>query len=119
MWDKTLSPDSPLGCTSGSTGRGTHNNIPSSDRRSTSDRRTSSNRHATSERRTTSDHRTTTTTLNDLPHVVLTSDIDWDPSIVDNEMDFEEWLDAQMEHDDLPGINDYGDLTFDDQGYYY
>ena len=56
--------------------------------------------------------------LNDLPHVVLTSDIDWDPSIVDNEMDLEQWLDAQMEHDDLPGINDYGDLTFDDQGYY-
>ena len=23
-----------------------------------------------------------------------------------------------MEHDDLPGINDYGDLTFDDQVYY-
>ena len=56
--------------------------------------------------------------LNDLPHVVLTSDIDWDPSIVDNDMDLEEWLDAQMEHDDLPGINNYGDLTFDDQGYY-
>ena len=35
-----------------------------------------------------------------------------------NEMDLEEWLDAQMEHDDLPGINDYGELTFDDQGYY-
>ena len=28
--------------------------------------------------------------LNDLPHVVLTSDINWDPSIVDNEMDLEQ-----------------------------
>ena len=49
--------------------------------------------------------------LDDLPHMVLTSDIDWDPSILDNEMDLEQWLDAQMEHDGLPGINDYGDLT--------
>jgi hypothetical protein len=56
--------------------------------------------------------------LNDLPYVVLTSDIDWDPTIVDNEIDIEEWLDAQMELDFLPGVNDYADLTFDDQGYY-
>ena len=27
--------------------------------------------------------------LDDLPHMVLTSDIDWDPSIVDNDMDLE------------------------------
>jgi hypothetical protein len=32
--------------------------------------------------------------LNDLPHVVLTSDADWDPTIVDNEMEIKEWLDA-------------------------
>jgi hypothetical protein len=56
--------------------------------------------------------------INELPHVILTSDIDWDPTIVDNDMDFEEWLDAQMELDFLPGVNDYADLTFNDQGYY-
>ena len=45
--------------------------------------------------------------LNDLPHMALTCDIKWDPSIVDNDMDLEHWLDAQMEHDDLPGSNNY------------
>ena len=53
-----------------------------------------------------------------LPHVVLTSDVDWDPAIVDCELDLEEWHDACMELDDLPGINEYGDLTFDNQGFY-
>jgi hypothetical protein len=56
--------------------------------------------------------------LNDLPHVVLTSDADWDPTIVVNELEIKEWLDAQMEHDFLPGVNDYADLTFNDQGNY-
>ena len=56
--------------------------------------------------------------LNDLPHVVITSDMDWDPSQTDNELELDEWLDAMMEEDYLPGVNDYGDLTFDDQGYY-
>ena len=51
-------------------------------------------------------------------HVAFTSDAAWDPMTLNNEMDLEEWLDAQMEHDDLSGINNYGDLTFDDQGYY-
>ena len=46
---------------------------------------------------------------NVLPHVVLTSDIDWDPAVVDNELDFDEWLNARMDEDDLPGPNSYGD----------
>ena len=57
----------------------------------------------------------------DLPDMHLPSDDELDglyPSIIDNEMYLEQWLDAQMEHDDLPGINNYGDLTFDDQAYY-
>ena len=56
--------------------------------------------------------------LDELPQVVLTSDMGWDPSIVDNDLELDQWLDAQMELDNLPGVNDYGDLTFDDQGYY-
>ena len=54
--------------------------------------------------------------LDELQQVVLTSDMDWDPSIVDSDLDLDQWLDAQMELDNLPGVNDYGDLTFDDQG---
>ena len=54
-----------------------------------------------------------------LPHVIITSDIDWDPAmIVDCELGLEEWLDARMEAHDLPGIHEYGDLTFDNQGFY-
>ena len=53
-----------------------------------------------------------------LPHVVLTSDMDWDPAVVDNELDFDEWLEARMEEDDLPGPNSYCDYRFDQQGYY-
>ena len=56
--------------------------------------------------------------LDGLPQVVLTSDMDWDPSVVDNDLELDQWLDAQMELGNLPGVNDYGDLTFDDQGYY-
>ena len=56
--------------------------------------------------------------LDELPQVVLTSDMDWDPSVVDNDLDLDQWLDAQVELDNLPGVNGYGDLTFGDQGYY-
>jgi hypothetical protein len=56
--------------------------------------------------------------LNKLPHVVFTSDADWDPYIADNDLPLEEWLDALMDKELLPGVNDYGDLIFDDQGYY-
>ena len=48
--------------------------------------------------------------LDDLPQVVLTSDIDWDPIIVDNDMDLEQWIDAQMEINNLPRVNNYGIL---------
>ena len=44
--------------------------------------------------------------IDQLPHVIITLDIDWDPAIVDCELDLEEWLDARMEADDLPGINE-------------
>jgi hypothetical protein len=54
----------------------------------------------------------------DLPHVVLTSDADWDPSIVDNELDMDEWLDARMTVGDLPGVSEYGDNRFDLHGNY-
>ena len=53
-----------------------------------------------------------------LPHVVFTADTDWNPTIVDNEVDLEEWLDARIEDDDIPGFNEYGDQKFDDQGFY-
>jgi hypothetical protein len=56
--------------------------------------------------------------LNNLTHVVFTSDIDWDPTIADNNLPLEEWLDALMEEELLPGVNDYGDLIFYDQGHY-
>jgi hypothetical protein len=56
--------------------------------------------------------------LNKLLHVVLTSDANWDPTMVDNEMEIKEWLDAQMERNFLLRVNDYADLTFDDQGNY-
>jgi hypothetical protein len=54
--------------------------------------------------------------LENLPHVILTSDADWNPNIVDSEIDLDEWLDAQM---DLPGFNEYGDQKFDAQGNYH
>jgi hypothetical protein len=41
------------------------------------------------------------TEFDTLPHVVLTSDVDWDPSIIDNEIDLvTDWHDAVQ---DLPG----------------
>ena len=49
---------------------------------------------------------------------MLTSDVEWDPIIMDNKLELEQCLDAQMELDNLLGVNDYSDLTFDDQGYY-
>ncbi|EEC44015.1 predicted protein [Phaeodactylum tricornutum CCAP 1055/1] len=50
-----------------------------------------------------------------LPHVVLTSDIDWDPSILDNEVDMvNDWYDAMQ---DLPG-NAYVEPRFDNTGQY-
>jgi hypothetical protein len=53
-----------------------------------------------------------------LPHVVLTSDADWDPTVVDNDLPLEEWLDALMDAEELPGPNDYEDLRFDCRGEY-
>ena len=37
-----------------------------------------------------------------LPHVILTSDVDWNPTIIGNELNIEDWLDTLMEADDLP-----------------
>jgi hypothetical protein len=40
-----------------------------------------------------------------LPHVVLTSNIDWDPSILNNEVDMvNDWYNAMQ---DLPGCQDF------------
>ena len=50
----------------------------------------------------------------DLPHIILTSDTDWNPSILDNTIDDnEEWFDALS---DFP--NDTPDSLFDLQGNY-
>ena len=49
-----------------------------------------------------------------LPHVILTADTDWDPSVIDHELeDGEEWFDAMQ---DLPDIEP--DPNFDDVGDY-
>ncbi len=49
-----------------------------------------------------------------LPHVILTADIDWDPTIIDCELeDGEEWFDAMQ---DLPEFDP--DPLFDDIGDY-
>ena len=49
-----------------------------------------------------------------LPHVILTADIDWDPSILDFEQeDNEEWFNAM---EDLPELTP--DPLFDEYGDY-
>ena len=49
------------------------------------------------------------------PHVILTSDNDWDPTLLDNEIDIEN---ITRELDDLPPENVYGDIRFDPRGNY-
>ena len=49
------------------------------------------------------------------PHVILTSDMDWDPSILDNEINLNH---IEQEMDNLPLENVYGDIHFDPQGNY-
>ena len=56
--------------------------------------------------------------LSKLPHIVFTSEADWDPTTARNELPLEEWLDVLMDKELLPGVNDYGDLIVDNQGYY-
>ena len=54
-------------------------------------------------------HRYTDAKQDDLPHVILTADTDWDPSVISHELeDREEWFDAMQ---DLPDIEP--DLLFD------
>ena len=48
-----------------------------------------------------------------LPHIILTSDLDWHPSSVDSEYDPDTWFDAM---EDLPDL-DY-DICFDEYGDY-
>ncbi|EEC43775.1 predicted protein [Phaeodactylum tricornutum CCAP 1055/1] len=53
--------------------------------------------------------------LHSLPHVVLTSDVDWDPSVLDNEIDMKaEW---HTDIHDLPGMP-YIEPRFDNLGQY-
>ena len=53
--------------------------------------------------------------LETYPHVILTSDMDWDPSILDNEID----LDVIEQYlEELPPDNVYGDIRFDCMGNY-
>ena len=52
----------------------------------------------------------TDTKWDNLPHVILTADTDWDPSVIDHKLeDGEEWFDAMQ---DLPDIEP--DPLFDD-----
>ena len=49
--------------------------------------------------------------LENLPHILLTSDDHWDPTIFDNEIDPEEWFDCQEipeEYDDLTIFGNWG-----------
>ena len=39
-----------------------------------------------------------------LPYVVMTSDIDWDPSITNNDLDFESWTDQMISNDKVPSF---------------
>jgi hypothetical protein len=51
--------------------------------------------------------------LDSLPHVVLTSDADWDPTMADNEIDSGDvWYDA-LDTEPPPGTSAYGDTKFD------
>ena len=50
--------------------------------------------------------------LDTLPHVVLTSDMTWDPSVIDNEIDPETW------HDCADAPTPYDDLSFNAVGEY-
>ena len=57
----------------------------------------------------------TVNVLEEYPHVILTSDTDWDPSILDNEIDLSEIHQCLS---DLPPENVYGDIRFDTKGNY-
>ena len=49
--------------------------------------------------------------LEQLPHVHMTSSIPWDPTVLDGEIDVKDL-------DDIPPVNIYGDIRFDQQGNY-
>ena len=55
----------------------------------------------------------TDTEWDSLPHVILTADMDWDPSVIDHELeDGENWFDAMQDLPDIkpnPLIDDAGD----------
>ena len=54
--------------------------------------------------------------MEELPHVVLTSDLPWDPTALDHDEDPKViWSDAAQEP---PEDYDYGDNGFDEQGYF-
>ena len=56
--------------------------------------------------------------LDSLPHVVLTSDADWDPTMANNEIDSgDAWYDA-LDTEPSPGTSAYGNTKFDQLGYY-
>jgi hypothetical protein len=51
--------------------------------------------------------------LDSLPHVVLTSDADWDPTMANNEIDSGDvWYDV-LDTEPPPGTSAYGDTKFD------
>jgi len=56
--------------------------------------------------------------LDTYPHVVLTSDVDWNPECLDCEFDLDEWSDAVQTITELPPEAGYNDLAFDEHGLY-
>ena len=56
--------------------------------------------------------------LDSLPHVVLTSDADWDPTMADNEIDSGDVSYDALDTEPPPGTSAYGDTKFDQLGYY-
>jgi len=55
--------------------------------------------------------------LDSLPHVVLTSNADWDPTMADNEIDSGDVWYGALDTEPPPGTSAYGNTKFDQLGY--
>jgi hypothetical protein len=56
--------------------------------------------------------------LDSLPHVVLTSNADWDPTMANNEIDSGDVWYGALDTEPPPGTSAYGNTKFDQLGYY-
>jgi len=65
-------------------------------------------------------HPPTDQELADLPHVVLTADVDWDPKLSDTDLHIDQWANKLLDLDPkaFPNPRAYGNPEFDAQGYY-